>query len=95
MPNKLDKLLINPAHFLRWLDDPEAKRFNEYLSDYRAETTDKLVREKDTVELYRLQGKLKALDDIIQLRGEISNYVKGVTNGTMKPINKENVKHVQ
>jgi hypothetical protein len=38
------------------------------------------------VELYRLQGGLAIIEDILQLRGEVSKYLKGIREGTMKKI---------
>jgi hypothetical protein len=77
------------AHKFRgWLGQPEAGYFNEYLNDYRNEVLSKLVLSSDTVELHRLQGSLRVLGDIIELRGEMDSYIKGVSNGQMRKIEK-------
>lgn len=72
--------------FSRWFEAPEGKDFREYLSDYRSEILHGLTRKTDTVELYRLQGGLAIIEDILQLRGEVSKYLKGIREGTMKKI---------
>jgi hypothetical protein len=46
----------------------------------------KLTKERDDVELHRLQGQLKAIDDIIGLRNDVLNYTKGVQSGTMRKV---------
>ena len=89
--NKLDKLLAQAHRFRSWLGQPEATLFNEYLNDYRNETLSKLASSNDTVELHRFQGALKVLDAIIELRGQMDAYIKGVADGTMRKIEtKEN-----
>ena len=84
--NKLDRLLRNPTTFLRWLDEAEGDNFRSYLQDYRNEVLAGLVKEADTVEFHRLQGKMQVLDSILGLRGEMSRYIRGVSLGTMKKI---------
>ena len=86
MDNKYNKLLANPAKFLNWVESPEAHPFNEFLSDWRVLVLEKLVRERETVELHRLQGELKAIDTIQTLRGIVREYAKGLTIKTMKPV---------
>ena len=95
MANKLDKLLAQAHRFRSWLGQPEAALFSEYLNDYRNETLSKLGNSDDSVELHRLQGALKVLDTIIELRGEMDMYIKGVSTGQMKRIeSKENTNAV-
>lgn len=79
------------AHkFRAWLGQPEAVCFNEYLNDYRNEILHGLTSERDEIELRRLQGALRVIDNIIELRGEMDSYIKGVSTGHMRKIEKEN-----
>jgi hypothetical protein len=47
------------------------------------------MRESDTTRIHRLQGSIEVLDFILGLRGEMDLYIKGVSNGTMRKIEKE------
>ena len=77
------------AHkFRAWLGQPEGACYNEYLHDYRNEVLDKLTKEYDTVLFHRLQGSLEVIDNLLQLRGEVDNYIKGVSSGQMRKIEK-------
>ena len=89
MANKLDKLLHQAHKFRGWLGLPEAGLFNDFLDDYRNEILGKLVKESDSVRIYRLQGSLEVLDSIIQLRGEVDTYIKGLATGQMRKIETE------
>ena len=91
MANKLDKLLVHAHRFRAWLGQPEGVSFNEYLNDYRNETLDKLTREYDTVRVHRLQGVLEVINELLELRGEVDNYIKGVNSGKMRTITKETI----
>src|SRR5947207_13977605 len=86
--SKLDKLLVVAHKFRGWVGQAEAVYFNEYLADYRNETLAKLSSSNDSVDIYRLQGTLKCLDSIIELRGQMDAYIKGVSSGQMKKIEK-------
>ncbi len=86
MANKLDRLLVQAHKFRGWLGLPEAVCFNEYLSDYRTECLDKLLHESDTSRIHRLQGCISVLDNLLQLRGEVDTYIKGVSTGQMRKI---------
>jgi hypothetical protein len=68
----------------------EGECYNEYLHDYRNEVLDKLTREYDSVRIHRLQGSLEVINNLLELRGEVDLYLKGVSNGSMKKIEKEN-----
>lgn len=72
----------------------EGTLFNEYLSDYRNEVLDKLTKESDSVRFHRLQGNLEVINDILELRGEMDNYIKGISSGTMRKVEKENGQYV-
>ena len=89
MPNKLDRLLIVAHKFRAWLSQPEAACYNEYLADYRNEVLDKLTHESDSIQFYRLQGSLSVINTLLELRGEVDLYIKGVSSGTMRTITKE------
>jgi hypothetical protein len=86
VPNKLDKLLLVAHKFRAWLGMPEGGCYNEYLYDYRVEILDKLGRESDTVGFHRLQGALSVVDNLLELRGEMDLYIKGVMDGTMRKV---------
>jgi hypothetical protein len=78
------------AHkFRAWLSQPEAGCYNEYLADYRNEVLDKLTHESDSIQFYRLQGSLSVINTLLELRGEVDLYIKGVSSGTMRTITKE------
>jgi hypothetical protein len=72
-----------------WLGAQEAIYFNEYLADYRNEVLDKLTKESDTTKFHRLQGNLEVINTIIELRGEVDSYIKGVSSGKMRKIEPE------
>src|SRR5271170_1791116 len=88
--NKLNKLLKGAHRFRGWLGLEEARSFNDYLSDYRNEVLDKLTKESDTTRIHRLQGNLEVINNLIELRGEVDLYIKGVSSGSMQEIKKEN-----
>jgi hypothetical protein len=89
MPNKLDRLLPQAHKFRGWLSQEEAVLYNDYLRDYRNEILDKLTKEGDSIQFYRLQGSLSVINNLLELRGEVDLYIKGCSNGTMRPITKE------
>jgi hypothetical protein len=68
----------------------EGGLFNEYLVEYRNEVLDKLTRESDTTKFHRLQGNLEVINNLLELRGEVDLYIKGVSSGKMRTITKEN-----
>ncbi len=81
------------AHkFRAWLSLPEAECYNDFLHDYRKEVFDKISTSHDTVDIYRFQGALKVLDTLLGLHDEVDNYIKGVTSGKMRKIEKEKEK---
>jgi hypothetical protein len=86
MPNKLDRLLVKAHQFRSWLSQPEAVCYNDYLNDYRNEVLDKLTKEYDTVRVHRLQGSLEIINNLLELRGEVDSYIKGVASGQMRKI---------
>ena len=44
------------------------------------------MRESDTIRIHRLQGSLEVLDFLLGLRGEMDNYIQGVSSGKMRKI---------
>ena len=72
----------------------EGALFNEYLVEYRNEVLDKLTRESDTTKFHRLQGNLEVINNLLELRGEVDLYIKGVSSGKMRTITKENTNGV-
>lgn len=56
------------------------------MDDYRNDILARLIKEKDTVEFHRLQGKLEVIDDIIKLPAVARDYIKGLAEGKMKKI---------
>lgn len=64
------------------------------MSDWRIEVVTRLGKERDSIELHRLQGELKAIDTVISLQGIVRDYAKGLQDGSMKPIGDENAKSV-
>jgi hypothetical protein len=47
---------------------------------------ERLLSIKDEKEADRLRGEIRSLDRLITLPGTISDYLKGVSNGTYKKI---------
>ena len=84
--NKLDRILQQAHKFRGWLGQAEAALYNDYLSQYRSECLEKLTKESDLVRIHRLQGSLAVLDDMLQLRGTVDLYIKGVNTGQMRKI---------
>lgn len=95
MPSKLDKILLQAHRVRAWLGQPEAGCYNEFLQDYRNEVLDKLTREHDTVKFHLLQGNLQVINTLIELRGEVDNYIKGLATNTMRQIKENKDAHVQ
>ena len=96
MENKINLLLSKPTQFLSWWRHPEGEPFKKaYLQEWRNHIVFKLARERDDVEIHRLQGELRAIDTLLTLEQEVSEYIKGVNNGTMKRIGEQNAKPVQ
>ena len=52
----------------------------------RADSMARLVSVMNEKEADRLRGEIRVLDKLIELPGVISEYLKGVSTGTMKKI---------
>jgi hypothetical protein len=52
----------------------------------RDDNIDRLLSIKDEKEADRLRGEIRILDRLIALPGIISEYLKGVSSGSMKKI---------
>ena len=46
------------------------------------------MRESDSIRIHRLQGSLEVLDFLLSLRGEMDNYIQGVSSGKMRKVEK-------
>ncbi len=87
----INRLLAEPSRFLTWLESAEGKAYNELINEwYKAET--KKERSSDEQrDIFRAQGALHYLEQILGLRATIREYQRDVAAGKRKKITLEEV----
>jgi hypothetical protein len=69
-----------------YLVSPEGEPYRKYLAERLAECNKMIARERDSVELYRLQGEYRILECLTTLPLVVSDYLTGVSKGTFNKI---------
>jgi ABC-type uncharacterized transport system ATPase subunit len=83
----LNKLLaLEPNRTLSWLEAAEGRQFNELVEDWAATEYRKLRASTEDFEVFRAQGALKYLSQIVELPQEIRSYLHDVSTGKRKKI---------
>ena len=84
---------MEPSRTLTWLEAREGQGFNEHLVELTERYSRKLRFSNDYIEIYRAQGALDVLQDILDLPDTIKEYLHDVSTGKRKRINLEEVEH--
>lgn len=81
-----DRLLAHSSSLLGWLNQPEARLFNEWLRDLRLRENKKLMEASDEIKVFRAQGSVGIIDLILTLEDDLHQYISDVASGNVKPI---------
>ena len=68
-----DSLLSHHNQVIKWLAQPEAKPFLDFLVGWQEQETS-LLRKASGEELYRVQGRSQVLERILGLKKELREY---------------------
>lgn len=90
----LDKLLLKGSKVRTYLLCQEAAEYRTYLQAIKDECLERLVAIKDEKEADRLRGEIRILSKLLSLPDTITEYLRGVSNGTFKKITEENIINV-
>jgi hypothetical protein len=71
---------------LRWLQEPEAVVFNEWLNDLRLRENKKLMEADDIVKVHRAQGSIGVIDLIRSMPDDLRQYERDVVSGKIQPL---------
>lgn len=82
----LDRLLLQASRTRMYLDSPEGEAYRKYLRERLDECSRMIARERDSVEVYRLQGEYRVLECLNTLPLVVDDYLKGVSKGTFNKI---------
>jgi ABC-type uncharacterized transport system ATPase subunit len=86
----LNKLLaLDPTRTLKWLEDPAGSQFSELIREWFEEDMRKLKSSIEDYEVFRAQGSIKRLTQILGIHQEIKEYLHDVSLGKRKPIDKK------
>lgn len=85
----LDRLLLKGSRVRMYLTSFEGEVYRTYLREMRAEGIERLLSIKDEKEADRLRGEIRILERLTVLPDIIADYLKGVSNGSMKKITEE------
>ena len=87
----LDKLLLKGSRVRTFLLCLEGAEYRTYLREVRQDSIEQLLRIKDEKEADRLRGEIRILDRLITLPDVISDYLRGVSNGTFRKITESHI----
>ena len=80
------KLLAHSASLLKWLQDPVARLYNEWIQDLRLRENKKLMEASDEIKVFRAQGSVGMLDLILTLEDDLRQYERDVREKKIQPI---------
>ena len=81
-----ERLLAHSAQVLKWLDDPAARLFNEWLKDVRLRENKQLMEGDNIVKVHRAQGSIGIIDLISSLRDDLRQYERDVIEKKIQPL---------
>ncbi len=81
-----DRLLVHSAQVLKWLDDPAARLFSEWIADVRLRENRQLMEGDNIVKIHRAQGSIGIIDLISGLKDDLRDYEKDIIAGKIKPL---------
>ena len=81
-----ERLLAHSAAVLKWMSEPEARLFNEWLRDVRLRENKKLMESDIDAKVYRAQGSVGIIDLIAGLYDDLRQYEQDVISGKIKPL---------
>jgi hypothetical protein len=68
------------------LEDLRSGQFSDAMLEWFNDEERKIVAEKDTIEIFRAQGRLQVLGTLIELPASIRSYLDDVRTGKVKKI---------
>ena len=84
-----ERLLAHSAAVLKWMSEPEAHLFSEWLQDVRLRENKKLMESDVDAKVYRAQGSVGIIDLIVSLNEDLRDYERDVMSGKIKPLKEE------
>ncbi len=84
-----ERLLAHSAAVLKWLSEPAALLFSDWIDDVRLRENKKLMESDIDAKVYRAQGSVGIIDLINGLHDDLRQYEKDVISGKIKPLKEE------